>query len=410
MQEPSFMIIIPMKQEDIESPETFMNNLSQSDFIQIKGMEMDEERGMLLDLNVDETPYQIAINIEEVEVPPFIRPAHVFTEEEVMQIDSVQVGLSVCMDFKGSSLKCFYDQIRIIHAMLPEVLAVLDCPAEKLISGRWISLAAESKVLPAPRYLFTVQAISDESGEVWLHSHGLKRCGLYELEILCSDRENCNEHYRIIENYAYRMLDDDEPIEPGKGIFLAEAAGAEMVATAVDWKEALNYYPGAVIGTEEDRDEYHGEDSYVLMMYKTPEDEEKKRYTPVQFFNDIIQQNPLYMISNEETARMRNLAIERVPYMIKGFKNPENTVLVKVGLIMAPQYRDEGEENREHIWFELKDVTEDGIVALLTQEPYYVSGIKEGDIGSYPFSDITDWIIFTKKCRITPDDVYLLEE
>lgn len=45
----------------------------------------------------------------------------------------------------------------------------------------------------------------------------------------------------------------------------------------------------------------------------------------------------------------------------------------------------------------------------LTQEPYYVNNLKPGDVREYSFDDITDWIIFTKDERITPDDVYLIE-
>ena len=116
------------------------------------------------------------------------------------------------------------------------------------------------------------------------------------------------------------------------------------------------------------------------------------------------------MISDSETARMRSLAMERIPYMIEAAKDPENTILVKIGLFVDDEYQDEDGEKREHIWFELKDVKEDGIVGELTQEPYYVSGIREGDIGIYPFSDITDWIILTKECKITPDEVYLLKK
>ena len=51
---------------------------------------------------------------------------------------------------------------------------------------------------------------------------------------------------------------------------------------------------------------------------------------------------------------------------------------------------------------------EDGIVATLTNEPYYISGLKKGDTALYPYEDITDWIIYTPEGRITPDDVYLL--
>ena len=98
------MIILPGNEKDIESPDTFMSNLTQCDFIQIKGMNMDEEKGLVMDLLVEGIPYQISIDITDVEVPPFIRPAHVFSEEEIERIDNTKVGLAVCME---SFTQCF---------------------------------------------------------------------------------------------------------------------------------------------------------------------------------------------------------------------------------------------------------------------------------------------------------------
>ena len=153
----------------------------------------------------------------------------------------------------------------------------------------------------------------------------------------------------------------------------------------------------------------HSEDTCVLMIYKNSRDEEEKRYTPVNDFNQFLNQNPMYMFSNAETKRMSDLAIERIPYMLKAFSDKENQIIVKIGLLTDKEYWNGDKPQREHIWFELKEVKDDKIVAQLTQEPYYVAGMKEGDIGTYSFSDITDWLIFTPKCRITPDDAYLLE-
>ena len=66
---------------------------------------------------------------------------------------------------------------------------------------------------------------------------------------------------------------------------------------------------------------------------------------------------------------------------------------------------------KEHIWFEIKEMNEDGsFSAELTQEPYYISSLKEGDIRTFTENDITDWMVFTENGRINPDAVYLLEE
>ena len=113
------------------------------------------------------------------------------------------------------------------------------------------------------------------------------------------------------------------------------------------------------------------------------------------------------MISNEETKRMSDLAIERLPYLFKAAEDKENVIIVKIALQKDEEFIEEDSE-KEHIWFELKKIKKDSIVAELTQEAYYVKGIKEGDIGTYPFKDITDWEIFSHGNCITPDDVYRL--
>ena len=410
MKESSFMIVIPMNPQDVDDPEIFLKNVQESEHVRVKDLHFDDDRGMIINFLVDDAEYEAAVGPTPVEIPNMFRPEHTFTEEEFKLIDEAEMGIYVSIEFEGDCNQCFYDQLRIIDAMFPETLAVLDCPSEKLLSGKWVALAASSSVLPAPRYLFTVQAISDGGDEVWLHTHGLKRCGLYELEILNSNKEFFNDHYKMIESFALRMLESDDPIEPGDGVFVAQAAGKALTLTALDWKEALKYYPDVTLGTAEDRnDEVHDKDTCVLMIYRNDYEEQNKIFTPIQDFNQFLGQNPMFMFSTEETKRMSALAIERIPYMLKAFENKDNTVIIKVGLITDKEHwSSEDKPEREHIWFELKDVKDGSIVAELTQEPYYVSGIKQGDIGTYPFSDITDWLVFTKECRISPDDAYLL--
>ncbi|MBQ6017382.1 MAG: DUF4026 domain-containing protein [Clostridiales bacterium] len=409
MREQSFMIVIPKNRSVMDDPKGFLDNLAANEHINIKNVDMEEERGLVINLEVDGKPHQINVFPTDVEVPPIVRPEHVFSEEEYQLIDEARSGIVVNMDFDEENARCFHDQLRIIDAMFPDILAVLDCPAEKLLSGVWVSLAAQSDTPPSPRYLFTVQAISGDNDEVWLHSHGLKRCGMYELEILCSDSEMCNEHYKIIESFAFQMIENEEAFEPGEAVFVAQISRSYVVCTAVDWKEALKFYPEATLGTEEDRDdEVHSEDTYVLMMYNNPDAEKAKQYSKIQLINPHLKNNPMFLFSNSETERMRSLAVERIPYMKMGFENKDNKVIVKIGLLTDKEYWKDDKPQREHIWFELKEVKEDSVVAELTQEPYYVSGIKPGDTGTYPFSDITDWLIYTKDGNITPDDAYRL--
>ena len=411
MREPSFMIVIPKKQDDIHDLGVFLSNLEKSEFITLVDTNMDEGRGLIIDLCVEDRSYQIVAYPTMVQIPSYVRSVHSFTKKESEAIDAAESGLAVTMDFAGDTALCFHDQLRIINAMFPEILAVLDCPSEKLLSGRWVAMAAESETLPSPRYLFTVQAVSDESGEVWLHSHGLKRAGMYELEILGSDEDTYNTHYQIIETFAYRLLENGGSTFPGDPVYIGQAAGHYLVGTAVDWKEALQYYPNIKVGTEEDREDgVHDEDTCVIMLYRNTDDAEKRNYTQVQAFNPLLKQNPVFLLSTQETERMKSLAIERFSFAEKGFKNKDNVVIVKIGVITDKEHWNGDTPQKEHMWFDLKEVREDGIVATLTNEPYYISGLKKGDTALYPYEDITDWIIYTPEGRITPDDVYLLNE
>ncbi len=410
MQEDSLMIVIPRNQEDIEYPEAFEDNLKANEHTKVLSFELDKYERYEIKLTIDERLYTIWLSLEKVDIPGFIRIDHQFSPKDVETIQKSRIGLGVNMIYNGDARICFYDQIRIISIMVPSVVAVMDIPSEKLISGKWLRLAAESKVMPSPRYLFTVQAINDEgTDEVWLHSHGLKRCGLYEIEILDSSKDTYNEHYHVIETMAYRMLESEEGIEPGEPVMNARLQdGDALVTTAVEWKEALNFYPGVKFGNKNDRDEYHGEDYYVLMAYESPDDADMKIYTKIQDYGRRLADNPMFLISTPETERMSALARERISYLVFAFENLDCECIAKIGLKTDPEYQED--MPREHIWFEVKGFRDGKIIGELTQEPYYVSGIKPGDTGEYSYDDVTDWIIFTKEGRITPDDVYLISK
>ena len=100
------------------------------------------------------------------------------------------------------------------------------------------------------------------------------------------------------------------------------------------------------------------------------------------------------------------IARERFDFVKKAFVKG-CPVLLKIGL---PVDDSEGDD-REHIWFELKSLEENGFVATLTQEPYNVSGIHAGDERHLTVDDVTDWVIMSEelKARISPNNAYLLD-
>ncbi|MDE7267339.1 MAG: DUF4026 domain-containing protein [Lachnospiraceae bacterium] len=402
----SCMIVIPKNEEEADNYALLEERLKASKTITLKDSIIDN--GWKLKIASGEMECDVNISTMEVEIPEMFRIQHFFRDIDIEAIQRQKRGLVVEMLFNERILDSYHTQLKLIHEMMPDCLAVLDASSEKVLSGKWVALAAESNVPPSPRYIFTVQAVSNDDDEVWLHSHGLNRCGLCELEVLNSTKDTYDAHYNIIETMAKRLIEKGELLSEKEPIYLAMVTNEiPLIAVAVDWKEALKKYPSGILGGAGDRKEGHNRNTDVIFCYATPEDYDKKRYSEVSVFDEYLSENPIYMLSNQETERMKKLAAERLEYMLKMFGRENIHILLKVGLEVDEEFKEEG-NSFEHIWFELKKKESDTFEAELTQEPYYVKDLHEGAVMTFPYSQITDWIIFTQDGRVTPDDVYLL--
>ena len=118
----------------------------------------------------------------EFQLPELYRCQHLFPD-----VDAEAIELGPDRPFRRDGVRrgspCFLPSAAEadLFSGPPELLAVIDDSSEKILSGRWVTLAARSQVAPAPRYLYTAQAVSGDEDCVWLHTHGLNRCGCPEL-------------------------------------------------------------------------------------------------------------------------------------------------------------------------------------------------------------------------------------
>lgn len=409
--EKSYMLAIPKYDEELRNIELVMERIRTSKYFTVKHMGMNEEGFPENEIEYKGDTYKFEIYPEEYHIPEMFRVQHFFRDVDAEEIDKRSVGLIVALEFSDKILESYHLQLKIIDSIFPETVGILDYSAEKILSGAWASLAAKSNTPPAPRYLFTTQAVYANDEDVWLHTHGLNRCGIMELEIMGSTKETSQNHYHVIESVSSRLIDEPDSFEDDGVMFVARFSNNQpLVVTWVPWQEAMATLKEGTLGDYADRTDESGHNGYTgsLFVYESPDDMENGCYSHLSVYDELLGDNPMFMLSNTETARMKSLAIERVDYMKKAFENGVKGVLIKVGLMVDDEYKTETNE-REHIWFELKSVSEKTFTAELTQEPYMVSGIHTGDVGTYSYEDITDWIVFTEEDRISPDEVYLME-
>ncbi len=411
IKEKSYMLAIPKHPEELKDVHLIMDRIKNATDFQLRQMGQNEDGTPWHEIEYQGTTYQFLIYPESYQIPEMFRVQHFFGDVDVEEIDKQSTGLIVAMDFSEKLLESYHLQLKIISTIFPETLAVLDYSSEKILSGAWLACAAKSQTPPAPRYLFTTQAVYTGK-EVWLHTHGLNRCGIMELEVLNSTKDTSQSHYQVMEAMASRLIDEPDALDDGGVMYVAKLCNNQpIMATWVPWQQVMGMIKKGTLGGSGDRSDEHGHNGYTgsIYIYQTPDDMENKKYSHLSVYDKLLDKNPMYMLTNEETARLRALAIERVEYMKKAFLNGAKAVLIKVGLRVDEEYKSETNE-REHIWFELQSVEDDTFTARLTQEPYMVSGMHEGDIGTYPYEDITDWLVFTEERRISPDDVYLMEK
>lgn len=408
-EEKSYMMIIPSN--ELRNP---LVGLFER-VADIEGVEIIEKK----DLSDTEPGYiKVSYEKEEYEIgfypnsftlqECYLSNNYYFAKEDIERLRNTHRALTIFMDFKSNPKISYHLQLKIAEAIIPDMLALLDESAERLIPYKWVEMTTNTKIVPSANDLFVVQAVLGKNDEVWLHTHGLSRCGLTELEVFEANKENYNSYYALISTFASYLIDKiEENFNPRENSAYIGVLSDEtpVVVTALSWTEALNYYPKLKLGGLKDRKESHNTHSSVIFVYQSEKDEKENRVSKVNIYDNLWQDNPIFFISNEETDRMRSLAIERFSYVKEQFKNKDNKIIIKVGMKTADL---ENPDSLEHIWFELLEIKGNKFRAKLTQEPYNIPDIKVGDEMWFKISEITDWAIYMKDYAINPGTVYLI--
>lgn len=382
--------------------ETRINSIDGVKVIDIK--EMNGEDPGFVKFTYNDEEYDFIYHLSEFSFyPMYAKGPYYVSEEELDKIANSSVAINMLMQFRNNPKKCFHLQLKLALALAPSLNGIIDESAEKLLPLKWVKMCVESDATPSANDLYTVQAISGDDGSIWLHTHGLSRCGTSELEILNSDKENYNTQYNLLTTYASYLLDDVSEIPYYKMFRLGYFYNNNpIVVTCAPWNEVIKDYKNLTLGNPEDRKESHNARTSVIFLYMNEKDVRKKRLTKVEEVNNLWSNNPLFFISHDETRIRATIARERFHYLKDLAKNEENQVFVKVGIPI----NDKGES--EHIYFRLVSFENDKFKAVLLQEPYNDIKMKPGDEGIFSVDQVSDWEVDTKQGTITPSRVYLL--
>ncbi|MDR1883868.1 MAG: DUF4026 domain-containing protein [Prevotella sp.] len=316
--------------------------------------------------------------------------------------------LEVSMYFELEPLISFHLQLKIMDAIVPDASLAIDFMSYRLLPAKWLSMTAKSFTPPSPDYLYTLHCVYDEEGETgnrryWFHTHGLHRCASVELEML-NFRQGAEQMNTLINMTVKKFL--SHPARE-KERFTIGYDGMGINLCWLRWEEALKDLPADIPGGATYRDEadnVHTEPSGILFAVEDGNMVSPEIYAPT------LSENPVYYITNEETERMSALAKERFPLFESVFRKeygqPEWTFLVKFGLTVD---NPDAGSDREHLWYDVISIENGKIEGKLLNQPYWIPGLNKGDIKTYPFGLLTDWIVYSPDNTYTSDSIYLLE-
>lgn len=335
------------------------------------------------------------------------------TPEDIALAKSSRWCLGVSEHFADRPLEDFHRQVQLLATVAPDAVAFLDLVACFPRPGRWMREVAEQSVAPSPENLYCIHAVAEESeseeavvsGGVWLHTHGLLRCGMIELEMLDVPPSDVVEMGTILNTAAALFLDHGIP-EPGEPFEVG--AGVELIW--LPWRRALRHVSRRALGTRPDRDDLHARPSGIL--FAPPR---RRAWWPFsrprnpRCYTRWVGENPALYVSALETDRRCRLAqatLGRFASLFDRFGDDEEWgFLVKLGYPVD----DSGAGEREHLWFEVHHLDDREIEATLLNEPHHVAAFHRGDRGAHPVDRLTEWTVFSPHGRHSPDSLVYLE-
>jgi hypothetical protein len=262
--------------------------------------------------------------------------------------------------------------------------ALFDDSAQRLLAPAGVERLATSL---GPRDLFAIHSVGPAGDAYWLHTHGLSRARVPELDLLgvpASGRELAGE---LLDATAALLLSHGVP---PVGAPFPVGEGVELVLLPA--KDALARAPKGIAGHER---EEHGEADRLVLA---PADARGGGSPVIAPLLGRISRGVLFRTS-EDTERMRDLARAKWGDFVKLFGAHRNEkgwfFLVKLGYEPDRSLDRAEPVAREHLWFRVTTIEEDRVEALLESKPVDIASQKKGDVKWHDLARLTDWLVVT---------------
>jgi hypothetical protein len=233
-----------------------------------------------------------------------------------------------------------------------------------------------------------------------LHTHGLEELGAFDVDILRPSPTlvaNCGDPIRAL---AFAALEGR--VAPATDSFDLAYPGGAVRLVPIDrfHEEAAPEHRGL-----RDADVAHsGRRSVVCDPARGLLSRWRSRPAPSRYLSELGDQGMIIPFSTAVTELMADRArqtlavFERLRAEFESLKLP---CVVKLGFEVAGG----GSTDREHLWFEVHQITRDKIEATLANTPHSVPHLTAGQRGEHGLERLTDWRIMSPEGPMTPRNI-----
>jgi len=369
-----------------------------------------------LDIDAPEVPWGVAIELPDV--PGLQVPLLFWVEPFRQHADSPPVcagcrwviGVETMLDLHDP-LTSYCSLMRVMAGSFPTAPAILD-----LNTTAWLQrdelereYLHDAAIEPPSDVLWTIHAVQQQQREdvehpcVWLHTHGLWRCGLPELEMLEVPSDQMQPAAMLLNDVA-SMTMEQRPAQPGQPYEI----GGDLRVVFQPWDAVAPFLTESVPGAMRDR---QGEANIAhtgvraVVCDEQPVGSFRKLWVWPSSVLDKLQQGSTGLYLPARTAqRQAKLAQLHWPQFVAACDRMEDgwVCLVKAAMDIRGESID-GQPVREHVWASVVRIDADTVVANLADQPQGDLGVNAGDEVTVRAAQVTDWQVDAPQGVFVPE-------
>lgn len=248
--------------------------------------------------------------------------------------------------------------------------------------------------------LYGIHPVVNRDGSRWVHTHGLAALGGFDIDLINPSDDMLGRAHTLIRALAFAIVEGSMVIDE-PAFQIAHPGGVIRMVPAREFDEQVDpKYRGI-----RELDEHHIENRAVLCEPKVRKGMlgmGKGRFEPSRFVRGTLSDHTVFAMSKTATDLIAQRSQETFQLLVElmgEFESLQLPVLAKVAC------RTDSGDSHEHIWFEVHRADANGIDATCVNQPYEVSGLRQGDRGRYGAGQMTEWQMQTPIGSISPSQL-----